>query len=163
LQDAKNRFIAVLDAALAGEPQKATRRGRWVGVVISADQYKRLRRLDQANAPTLPELLLALSQDDEGFERMGADASRVSVYLIDTMVLSELRHRQRDAGVVVWISKQRQSDCFLSVVTIGEIERGIAARRSADPAFAGEPTDWLDRLLRLHGERPPSATTPPTC
>ena len=71
LQDAKNRFSAVVEAALAGVPQKVTRRGRWVGVVLSAAEYERLRRLDQAQAPTLPELLLALSQDDEPFERMG--------------------------------------------------------------------------------------------
>ncbi len=70
LQDAKNRFSAVVDAALAGEPQKVTRRGRWVGVVLSAAEYGRLQRLDQANAPTLPELLLALPQDDETFERL---------------------------------------------------------------------------------------------
>jgi hypothetical protein len=25
-----------------------------------------------------------------------------------------------DAGVVAWISKQRQEDCFLNVVSIGE-------------------------------------------
>ena len=54
----------MLDAALAGEPQKVTSRGCWVGVVLSADENERLRRLDQANAPILPELLLALQQDD---------------------------------------------------------------------------------------------------
>ena len=71
LQDAKNRFSAVVEAALAGKPQRVTRRGRWVGVVISAAEYERLRRLDRASAPTLPELLLAMPQDDEPFERIG--------------------------------------------------------------------------------------------
>ena len=33
------------------------------------------------------------------------------MYLIDTMVLSELLRRQRDAGVVAWIAEQRQEDC----------------------------------------------------
>jgi len=70
LQDANTNFSAVLEAALAGEPQKVTQSGRWVGVVISADEYERLRQLDQANAPSLPELLLALPQDDEPFERI---------------------------------------------------------------------------------------------
>ena len=41
-----------------------------MGVVISASEYERLRRLDQASAPSLPELLLALPQDDEPFERI---------------------------------------------------------------------------------------------
>jgi hypothetical protein len=40
-------------------------------VVISAEEYERLRQLDQANAPSLPELLLALPQDDQAFEPMG--------------------------------------------------------------------------------------------
>lgn len=70
LQDAKDRFSAVVEAALAGEPQRVTRRGRWVGVVLSAAEYERLRRLDLANAPALPELLLELPQDDEPFERL---------------------------------------------------------------------------------------------
>ena len=55
--------------------------------------------------------------------------------------------------MVAWIAEQRQEDCFLSVVSVGEIERGIARRRAADPVFAGELAAWLDRLLRLHGER----------
>ena len=71
LQDANNHFSAVLEAALAGEPQKVTRRGRWVGVVLSVEEYKRLCQLDQTNAATLPELLLALLQDDQAFEPMG--------------------------------------------------------------------------------------------
>ena len=75
------------------------------------------------------------------------------MFLIDTMVLSELRRRQRDPGVVAWIGAQRQEDCFLSVVSIGEIERGIARQRSADPAFAQQLAAWLDQLLRLHEQR----------
>jgi hypothetical protein len=35
------------------------------------------------------------------------------LYLIDMMVLSELRRRQRDAGVVAWIAEQRQEDCVV--------------------------------------------------
>ena len=75
------------------------------------------------------------------------------MFLIDTMVLSELRRRQRDPGVVAWIGAQRQEDCFLSVVSIGEIERGIARQRSADPAFAQQLAAWLDQLLRLYEQR----------
>jgi predicted nucleic acid-binding protein len=68
------------------------------------------------------------------------------MFLIDTMVLSELRLRQRDPGVVAWISNQRQEDCFLSVVSIGEIERGIARKRSSDAGFASQLAEWLDPL-----------------
>ena len=70
LQDAKNRFSAVVYAAARGEPQKVTRRGKWVSVVLSAEDYQRLHRLEVANAPSLNDLLLQMPQDDEGFERM---------------------------------------------------------------------------------------------
>ena len=75
------------------------------------------------------------------------------MFLIDTMVLSELRRRERDPGVVAWISSQRHEDCFLSVVSIGEIERGIARKRVADQAFVAQLAGWLDQLLRLYDDR----------
>ncbi len=42
LQDAKNRFSAVVEAALAGRPQEVSRRGRPAVVVLAADDYQRL-------------------------------------------------------------------------------------------------------------------------
>lgn len=42
LQDAKNRFSAVVDAALAGRPQEVTRRGQPAVVVLSVAEYRRL-------------------------------------------------------------------------------------------------------------------------
>ena len=70
LQDAKNRFSAVVDAAVAGSPQQVTRRGKPAVVVLAADEYERLRHLEKATAPTLADLLLAIPQDDEEFERL---------------------------------------------------------------------------------------------
>ena len=75
------------------------------------------------------------------------------MFLIDTVTLSELRRRQRDPVVVAWFERQRTADLFLSVISIGEIERGIARQRVTDPAFAGALAAWLDRVLDLYGER----------
>ena len=75
------------------------------------------------------------------------------MYLIDTVVLSELRKPQRDAGLASWIERQRTTDLFVSVITIGEIERGIARQRARDPDFAAALAAWLDRVLALYGER----------
>lgn len=47
LQDAKNRFSAVVDAALAGHPQQVTRRGKLAVVVLSAAEYDRMRQAGQ--------------------------------------------------------------------------------------------------------------------
>ncbi len=69
LQDAKNHFSAVVEAALRGEPQRVTRRGKPVAVVLSAEEYERLHRLDRAEAPSFTALLLELPQDDEPFEQ----------------------------------------------------------------------------------------------
>ncbi|MCP9941946.1 type II toxin-antitoxin system Phd/YefM family antitoxin [Cyanobium sp. ATX 6E8] len=70
LQDAKNCFSAVVEAAVRGEPQKVTRRGKWVSVVLSAEEYERLKQLDQASAPSLGQLLLEMPQDDGVFTRL---------------------------------------------------------------------------------------------
>ena len=42
LQDAKNRFSAVVEEALAGRPQRVSRRGHPAVVVISTKEYERL-------------------------------------------------------------------------------------------------------------------------
>lgn len=42
VQDAKNKFSAVVDAALAGTPQEVSRRGKPAVVILSADEYHRL-------------------------------------------------------------------------------------------------------------------------
>ena len=70
LQDAKNKFSALVNAALAGEPQRVTRRGQPAVVVLAAEEYDRLCRLEETNAPTLGELLLDIPQDDQEFDRM---------------------------------------------------------------------------------------------
>lgn len=75
------------------------------------------------------------------------------MYLIDTDVLSALRKRERNPGVARWIADQRAIDLFLSVVSIGELERGLAAVEGRDPAFADRLEDWLDALLRHYGDR----------
>ena len=69
-QDAKNMFSALVNAALAGEPQIVTHRGQPVVVVLAADEYERLLRLDRADAPALGELLKEIPQNDQDFERI---------------------------------------------------------------------------------------------
>ena len=70
LQDAKNRFSAVVNAALAGTPQRVTRHGKPAVVVLATEEYERLRQLEKANAPSFADLLLAMPQDDGAFERL---------------------------------------------------------------------------------------------
>lgn len=44
LQEAKNRFSEVVDEALTHGPQTITRHGREVVVIVSAEEYRRLKR-----------------------------------------------------------------------------------------------------------------------
>ena len=72
LQDAKNRFSAVVNAALAGEPQTVTRRGVPAVVVLAVDDYERLCQAEKADAPTFIEHLLDIPKDgpEDLFERV---------------------------------------------------------------------------------------------
>ena len=47
-----------------------TRRGKPAVVVLAVEEYERLRHLEKAKAPTFADLLLAIPQDDEEFERL---------------------------------------------------------------------------------------------
>jgi antitoxin Phd len=68
VQDAKNRFSEVVDAARR-TPQTVTKHGKPAVVVMDVAEYERLRRLECAQAPTLADLLLAMPQDDGEFSR----------------------------------------------------------------------------------------------
>jgi toxin FitB len=75
------------------------------------------------------------------------------MYLLDTMVLSELRKRRRNAKVVAWIGSVADVELHVSAATIIEIEFGIERQRRLDPAFAEALAGWLDTMLRVYGER----------
>ncbi|MGB0920863.1 MAG: type II toxin-antitoxin system Phd/YefM family antitoxin [Alphaproteobacteria bacterium] len=71
LQDAKNKFSAVVDAALAGAPQKVTRRGKPAVVVVAASEYDRLVDDAKGARGSFTEHLLGFPSG-EGFERADA-------------------------------------------------------------------------------------------
>jgi predicted nucleic acid-binding protein len=73
--------------------------------------------------------------------------------LLDTVVLLELRKHQPSPKVVRWLTAFRDEDLFLSVVSVGEIERGIEKKRKDEPAFAKSLTQWIENLLRIYDDR----------
>ena len=75
------------------------------------------------------------------------------MYLLDTNVVSALRRLERNPAVGQWVETQRTADLYLSVVTVGEIERGIAQQQRYNPAFATDLASWLDLVLRWYGNR----------
>ncbi|MBL9075688.1 type II toxin-antitoxin system VapC family toxin [Tabrizicola sp.] len=75
------------------------------------------------------------------------------MFLLDTNVLSALRRPDRAPHVTRWLADKPDDALFLSVITLGEIERGIAQQSRRDPVFAGELRAWLDRTTRLFADR----------
>lgn len=71
------------------------------------------------------------------------------MFLLDTNAISEPKRARPDAGLTRWLSDQLLSDLHLSVITVGELRRGIVrlepSRRRDDLDF------WLtDLILRYH-------------
>lgn len=75
------------------------------------------------------------------------------MYLLDTMVLWELRGQDRNRGLTEWVAGQKDAALFLSVVSIGEIERGICAVAARDKEFAERLAAWRDKLLMVYADR----------
>lgn len=75
LQDAKNRFSAVVEAALAGEPQEVTRRGKPAVMVVSVPQYQRLVEGAAARRGSFADHLLAQPEEPAGSEPVRAPAA----------------------------------------------------------------------------------------
>ena len=69
------------------------------------------------------------------------------------MVVSELRKNRPDHGITRWFSVQRDDQLHLSVITLGEIERGLEKQRKAHPKFAEELAAWMERLTQLYADR----------
>ncbi|MDO9162119.1 MAG: type II toxin-antitoxin system Phd/YefM family antitoxin [Methylococcaceae bacterium] len=70
LQDAKNKFSSVVDAAQKGKAQVVTRRGVPAAVVLSIEEFEKFQRFDAAQSPSFIDHLLSMPTDDGEFERM---------------------------------------------------------------------------------------------
>jgi antitoxin Phd len=68
LQDAKNKFSSVVDAAEKGVPQHVGKRGPQAVVVVSAAEYHRLTNLESKPAKSLREHLLDFPQLPAGMD-----------------------------------------------------------------------------------------------
>lgn len=75
------------------------------------------------------------------------------MYILDTNVISAVRRADRAPQVAAWLGRQDEAALFLSVITLGEIERGICQQETRDPDFARDLRDWLDRTVRLFSDR----------
>ena len=66
-------------------------------------------------------------------------------YLLDTNVLSELGRKSPDAAVVEWFAHRPPSTLYLSVLTLGELRKGIEGVADSKRRLA--LNDWLESDL----------------
>jgi predicted nucleic acid-binding protein len=73
-------------------------------------------------------------------------------YLLDTCVISELVSSTPEAKVIQWVDSIDEDRLFLSVITIGEIKKGV--EKLANSTRKSALSEWLeDELLVRFGER----------
>ena len=72
-------------------------------------------------------------------------------YLLDTCVISELVKPSPKKKVVSWLKKTSSETLFLSVITIGEVRKGLA--KLPESIKKEKLAVWLDTLLEEYQER----------
>lgn len=75
------------------------------------------------------------------------------MFILDTNVISAVRRPDRAPQVAAWLRDRPEGELYLSVITIGEIERGIRAQERANPVFAADLRAWVDRTIRVYADR----------
>jgi predicted nucleic acid-binding protein len=74
-------------------------------------------------------------------------------YLLDTNVISETRKTRPDNGVVSFLSVADAAGLFLSVLTLGELRKGVEAKRKTDPNAADQLAAWVDGIETTFADR----------
>jgi hypothetical protein len=72
-------------------------------------------------------------------------------YLLDTCVISEVAKREPNPAVVQWLESHDEKFLHLSVITIGEVQKGIA--KLEDAVRRQRLGEWLEQLTERFGSR----------
>ena len=67
-------------------------------------------------------------------------------WLLDTCALSEYAKRAPAPEVITWLDEQDEASLYLSVITIGEIEKGILKLRKTDSRRSQKLITWLSKV-----------------
>jgi predicted nucleic acid-binding protein len=74
-------------------------------------------------------------------------------YLLDTNILSETRKKQANERVMSFLSSAEPSALFISVLSLGELRKGVALKIRSDADGAKRLGAWVDGLEFSFGER----------
>jgi hypothetical protein len=73
------------------------------------------------------------------------------MFLLDTNIVSEARRNAPEA--TSWLRAVNPLSLHLSVITLGEVMRGIGLRQRSDPKAASHLAEWLQKLRHDHADR----------
>jgi len=68
-------------------------------------------------------------------------------YLLDTNAISELKRPKPNENVVLWFSKVEKENLYLSVLTLGEIRKGVD--KLADGEKKQKLSIWLEKEIPI--------------
>jgi toxin FitB len=74
-------------------------------------------------------------------------------YLLDTNLISETRKIRADAGVMAFLAAADTARLFLSVLTLGELRKGVEAKRRTDSVTAARLGAWVDGIETTFADR----------
>ena len=74
-------------------------------------------------------------------------------FLLDTNVISETRKTSADSGVMAFLAAADSARLFLSVLTLGELHKGVEAKRRTAPAAADQIAAWVDEIETTFADR----------
>lgn len=74
-------------------------------------------------------------------------------YLLDTNILSELRRKRPDEKVLAFLRAAESSTLYLSVLTLGELRKGVTAKQRTDPSAADALSEWVDGIELSFADR----------
>jgi toxin FitB len=74
-------------------------------------------------------------------------------FLLDTNVISELTKAAPHRKVAAWFRSVSSADLYLSVITLGEIRKGIELKRNRDAAAALRFEKWLQTISLSYAAR----------
>jgi predicted nucleic acid-binding protein len=74
-------------------------------------------------------------------------------WLLDTCVLSEYIRKAPAPTVIQWLDEQDETSLFLSVISLGEIEKGILKLRANDSRRSQKLTGWLGKIEQRFADR----------
>jgi toxin FitB len=74
-------------------------------------------------------------------------------FLLDTNVISEAFKKRPNAKVIDWLRSVPPADAHLSVITLGEIRKGIEIKRMDSEQDAARLESWLEALALSYRTR----------